>query len=127
MQIDWIVDGSTLSIRYNFSTEKLYLNGEMNSANDIHIYLDRKDARRLRDEINAHMYATEFFTIGRFYQFDADEVEILECPFCTSKDQPLADHGFEDDTYVVTCHSCLASGPPASNRDDAMILWNERK
>ena len=127
MQIDWIIDGSTLSIRYNFSTENLYLNGEMNSANDIHIYLDRKDARRLRDEINAHMYATHFFTFGNFCEFNRPEVEILECPFCSSKEQPLVDDGFEDDEYNVTCHSCLATGPPASNRGDAVLLWNERQ
>jgi Lar family restriction alleviation protein len=50
-------------------------------------------------------------------------IAIFPCPFCGSKTPQAFDAGKQ---FIVTCPSCHAFGPLASEPEEAVKAWNRR-
>lgn len=48
---------------------------------------------------------------------------LISCPFCHSEDLRPYHLG----AWWVECFTCLATGPSAKTKEEAIKAWNERK
>jgi Lar family restriction alleviation protein len=61
------------------------------------------------------------------YPYIPDELETEPCPFCGGEASNFwNDHDKAEPSWVVTCGSCVANGPPGETLTEAYNAWNNR-
>lgn len=50
--------------------------------------------------------------------------EMKPCPFCNTEQTRILDS--ENIRFFGYCFTCGAEGPPADDKDTAILLWNKR-
>lgn len=57
---------------------------------------------------------------------DTNSVELLPCPFCGTAAHVQDCHGHRSPPWSVRCDHCHAEQWPQGNRENAVMLWNQR-
>lgn len=98
------------------------------SKGDLCVYLPWGNARHTETEIFIDRRLEALYRKGGAEQTQeahhSEELELLPCPFCGSKDARAL---FIRPWWWVRCRHCYTDGPKTKDRDVAIKTWNEVK